>query len=249
MIIPINVLLAFMLIASFLGAMSLHEWSHAQVASWLGDDTPQRTERQTLSLRSHLDPIGLMLAIIMAFRPILPGPLALGWGKPVNTDPWKLKGGPNVGLLLVSCTGIVFSLLLGLLVAMVTLFIAPFLVQNWFTIRILQLLIVFSVTNVALAIFNLIPCYPLDGYQIVYAILPSKQAVGFARSARYGPFIILAIFFLLPFIGELAGAGSFPLFNLDYYILLFALNIIAPIIGNIAIPGVGIASIFYLYYL
>jgi Zn-dependent protease len=248
MIIPkINVLLALMLIASFLGAIILHEWSHALVASWLGDDTPQRSERQTLNLRSHLDPIGLMLAIIMAFRPVVP--LALGWGKPVNTDPWKLKGGPNVGLLLVSSAGMVFSLLLGLLVAMIILFIAPFLIQNWFTIRILQLLIVFSVTNVALAIFNLIPCYPLDGYQILYALLPSKQAVGFARSARYGPFIILAIFFLLPFIGELAGAGSFPLFNLDSYILLFALNIISPIAGSMAIPGVGIMPIVYLYSL
>jgi Zn-dependent protease len=232
----INVLLAFMLIISFLGAIVLHEWSHALVASWLGDDTPRRAERQTLNLRSHLDPVGLMLAIIMAFQPILSGPVALGWGRPVNTDPWKLRGGPNVGLLLVSSAGIVFSLLLGILVAMVTLFITPFLIQNWFTIRILQLLVVFAVTNVALAIFNLIPCYPLDGYQILYALLPSKQAVSFARSARYGPLIILAIFFLLPFIGELAGAGNFPLFRIPFYILLFSNIIVGLITGSAFSP-------------
>jgi Zn-dependent protease len=99
-------------------------------------------------------------------------------------------------------------------------------------VRVLQLLVVFSVTNVALAIFNLIPCYPLDGYQILYALLPSKQAMGFARSAPYGPFIILALFFLLPFIGLLSGAGSFPLFHLAFYIRELAAVIVAPIIGN-----------------
>lgn len=229
----INVLLALMLIVSFLGAIALHEWSHALIASWLGDDTPRSAGRQTLNLRSHIDPVGLILAIILSFQP-MPSPVALGWGKPVNTDPWKLRGGPDIGLVIVSCAGIVFSLLIGLLVAVISRFVAPFLVQNVITERILQLLIVFSVTNVALAIFNLIPCYPLDGYQILYALLPSKQAVGFARSASYGPFIILGIFFLLPLIGTLTGS-SFFLFYLAFYIRSLAAEIIAPIAGNLAI--------------
>ncbi len=235
----INVLLALMLIVSFLGAIALHEWSHALVASWLGDDTPRRSGRQTLNLSYHVDPVGLMLAIILSFQPILAGPVALGWGRPVDVDPWKLHSGPDRGLVIVSCAGMLFSLLIGLLVAVVSHFVAPFLVQNAITIRVLQLLIVFSITNIALAIFNLIPCYPLDGYQILYALLPSKQAVGFARSAPYGPFIILGIFFLLPLIGTLSGTQSFPLFHLASYILELAENIINPIVGTVTLP-VGI---------
>jgi Zn-dependent protease len=231
----INVLLAFMLIASFLGAIVLHEWSHALVASWLGDETPKSVGRQSLNLRSHVDPVGLMLAIILSLQP-MPGPVALGWGKPVEVDPWKLRGGPDMGLLMVSCTGIVFSLLVGLISALFASVVSPFLVQNEFSIRILQLLVVFSVTNVALAIFNLIPCYPLDGYQILYALLPSKQAVGFARSASYGPFIILGLFFLLPFIGQLSGAGSFFLFHLASYIHDLAAAVVAPIAGTARSP-------------
>jgi Zn-dependent protease len=242
----INVLLALMLIVSFLGAIALHEWSHALVASWLGDDTPRSAGRQTLDPSSHVDSVGLMLAIILSFQPIMAGPVALGWGQPVNVDPWKLRSGPDRGLVIVSCAGMLFSLLIGLLAAVISHFVAPFLVQNVITIRILQLLIVFSVTNVALAIFNLIPCYPLDGYQILYALLPSKQAVGFARSAPYGPFIILGIFFLLPLIGTLSGAQSFPLFHLAYYILLFSLNIIGPIAGNAFIPGIDPFSLYFL---
>jgi len=229
----INVLLAVMLIVSFLGAIALHEWSHALMASWLGDDTPRSAGRQTLNPKAHVDPVGLMMAIILSFQQIFVGPVALGWGKPVNTDPWKLRGGPDGGLLIVSCTGILFSLLVGLLVAVISHLVAPFLIQNVVTVRILQLLIVFSVTNVALALFNLIPCYPLDGYQILYTLLPSKQAIGFARSAPYGPFIILGVFFLLPFIGALTGLSGFPLFRLAFYILGLAMLIVNPILGGI----------------
>ena len=234
MIIQINVLLALMLIVSFLSAVALHEASQALVASWLGDSTPRSTGRQTLNLGSHVDPVGLMLAIILSFQPISSGPVALGWGKPIDVDPWKLRGGPNAGLLIISFTGIVFSLLVGLLFALIAHFTAPFLAQNVVTIRILQLLVVFSVTNVALAIFNLIPCYPLDGYQILYTLLPSKQAVGFARSVPYGPFIILALFFLLPFIGLLTGDSGFFLFHLASYILGLAGSIITSIAGGVA---------------
>src|SRR5271157_202859 len=109
----INVWLTLLLIASFLIAMALHEWSHALVASWLGDNSPRSAGRLTVNLRSHLDPVGLMLAIFLAFQMVGAGPVALGWGKPVSVDPWKLRAGPNVGVLLVSIAGIVFNLLFG----------------------------------------------------------------------------------------------------------------------------------------
>ena len=78
----------------------------------------------------------------------------------------------------------------------------------------------------------MIPLYPLDGYQILYTLLPSKQAVRFARSAIYGPFIILALFFLLPFIARLSGVGDFPLFRLTFYIWLGTLALISLITGT-----------------
>src|SRR5579864_5792407 len=129
----INVLLALMLIVSFLGAIALHEWSHTLMASWLGDDSPREAGRQTLNLASHVDPVGLMLAIILSFQSIVTGPVALGWGKPVKVDPWKLRTGPDRGIVIVACAGMIFSLLTGLLVALITHFVAPFLVQNVIT--------------------------------------------------------------------------------------------------------------------
>src|SRR6266852_9912956 len=114
----INVILAFMIIISFLGAVILHELGHALIATWLGDPTPRADGRLSLSLRSHLDPLGTLLCVILAFFSVLAGPVGLGWGKPVKSDPWKLRGGPNGGTLLVALAGPIFRLAIGLLFAL-----------------------------------------------------------------------------------------------------------------------------------
>lgn len=239
--IGINVILALMIIGSFLVATVLHAWVQALMASWLGDSTPRKEGRQSLSLRSHLDPLGTLLCVILALRIVIvsvtnvfAGPVGLGWGKPIKTDPWKLKAGPDLGTIIVAITGILVNLAIGLLFAFfLGLLPLSFLGNaNQFTIRIPQLLMVFASVNISLAIVNLLPIYPLDGYQIVYALLPSRYAVGFAKSAPYGPFIILALFFLLPFLVQIAPAlADFPLFRIPYYILAGAINLVSLVTG------------------
>ena len=228
----INVILAFMIIGSFLVAIVLHESGHALMASLLGDPTPRSEGRQSLSLRAHLDALGTILCLILAFYPALAGPVGLGWGKPVKTDPWKLRGGPNVGTLIVALAGPLFSLIIGLLFA----FLLRVMPLSWFTndfaIRLPQLLTVFASVNISLAIFNLIPLYPLDGYQIVYTLLPTRQAVQFAKSVPYGPFIILALFFLLPFLAQFTGLGDLFIFRIPYYVLIGSLILLALVTGQ-----------------
>lgn len=232
----INVVLALMIIVSFLIAVVLHELGHALVATWLGDPTPRTEGRLSLSLRSHLDPLGTMLCVILAFFSIGAGPVGLGWGRPVKPDPWKLRGGPNAGTLLVALGGILMSLVVGALAAIVLRFLPDSLTANVFAVRIPQFVLAFASVNFALAIFNVIPLYPLDGYQILYTLLPNRQAVGFSRSATYGPFIILLIIFLLPFLGQITGMSSFPLFRLSYYILLGSLKLISLVSGIDFLP-------------
>jgi Zn-dependent protease len=227
----INVILAFMIIVSFLISVVLHEFGHALMATWLGDPTPRSQGRLSLGLRSQLDPLGTMLCVILAFFPIPAGPVGLGWGKPVKPDPWKLRGGPNAGTLLVALGGILMNVIVGVLVAILLHFLPTSLYLNAFTIRIPQFVLTFASVNFCLAIFNLIPLYPLDGYQILYTLLPNRQAVGFSRSATYGPFIILLIIFLLPFLGQITGMSTFPLFRLSYYILLGSLKLVSLITG------------------
>lgn len=225
----INVLLALMIIVSFLGAIVLHEFGHVLVAAWLGDHTAQAEGRQTLSLSAHLDPVGTLMCVLLAFQPILG--VGFGWGKPVKPDPWKMRVGANAGVLIVAWGGMLFSLLIGVLVSVLIRFIAPYMMQNVILTHVLQLILVFAIVNISLTLFNLLPIYPLDGYQILYALLPSRQAAQFARSAPYGPFIILALFFFLPFLARLAGLGGFPLFELPSYILLGAQSLVSLVMG------------------
>src|SRR5579863_7646912 len=227
----INVILAFMIIVSFLISVSLHEVGHALMATWLGDPTARAEGRLSLALRPHLDPLGTMLCVILAFFSVYAGPIGLGWGKPVKPDPWKLRGGPNAGTLLVALGGIFMNILVGVLAAIVLHLLPLSLYPNAFAFRIPQFVLTFASVNFCLAIFNLIPLYPLDGYQILYTLLPNRQAVGFSRSATYGPFIILILIFLLPFLGQLSGTSGFPLFHITYYILLGSMKLTSLIIG------------------
>ncbi|MEO9028834.1 MAG: site-2 protease family protein [Ktedonobacteraceae bacterium] len=228
----INVILAFMIIICFLIAMVIHEYTHALVASLLGDPTPRSQGRQSLSLRAHLDPMGTLLCIILAFLPVGTGPLGLGWGKPAKTDPWKLRGGPNVGTLVVALSGIVVSLGIGLLVAVLMRFLPTVLFTNMVILRVVQFIEVFAAANIVLGLFNLLPLYPLDGYQILYTLLPSRHALKFARSAQYGPLIIIVLLFVLPFLGTITNTGGFPLFRLPYYLMQGVIGLISMVSGK-----------------
>jgi len=230
----IDVILALMIIGSFLVAIVLHEFGHALVAAWMGDPTPRAEGRLSLSLPAHISPLGTMLCVIVAFFPV-PTALGLGWGTPVKADPWKLRGGPNVGTLIVACGGIFTSLVVGAIFAAALRFLPDTLYSNAIIARVPQLIAAFASVNFCLAIFNLLPLYPLDGYQIVYSLLPSRQAVSFARSAPYGQFIILLLIFLLPFLGQLAGLSDFFLFRISYYILDGSLQLITWVSGKDAV--------------
>src|SRR5947209_5799890 len=144
----INVLLALMVIASFLLAIALHEYGHATMALWLGDHTPQAAGRQTLNPRPHLDPVGTLMCVLLAFQPGLA--IGFGWGKPVKPDPWKMRLGADAGVLTVAWAGILFSLVAGVLASVVAGLVYPSLFVPPFAIRLPQLLTVFASVNICL---------------------------------------------------------------------------------------------------
>jgi Zn-dependent protease len=221
-----------MVVGSFLVAIVLHEFGHAVVASWLGDSTPRDEGRQTLSFRSHIDPLGTLLCVMTAFQPGLS--VGLGWGKPVKLDPWKIRRvNENAGLLLIAWAGPLFNLLIGTLVALIIRFLPPSLYTPPFAVLLPQLLIIFASVNICLTLLNLLPVYPLDGFQILRILLPRRQSDQFARSEPYGPLIILALFFLLPFLAQFSGLANFPLFQLPYYFWLGSINIISLVSGKL----------------
>ena len=53
-----NILAIIAGIPGLLIALVIHEYAHAQVADWMGDDTPRMMGRLTLNPVAHIDPVG-----------------------------------------------------------------------------------------------------------------------------------------------------------------------------------------------
>lgn len=188
-------------IASFIPvvlALTVHEWAHARVALHLGDDTALQQGRLTLNPLAHLDPVGTILL------PLLGVPF--GWAKPVPVDPSRFR--PDVtmgtGLLLTAAAGPVSNLILAMLSGTVLR-----LADGVFALALHPaaefLLIRFTVINLAMALFNLLPVPPLDGSRIVDGLIPFGWRGAWNRFSAFGVFILLAIFVAPQLFGSGAG--------------------------------------------
>lgn len=172
-------------IIAFIVAITIHEASHAWMANRLGDPTAKLANRLSLNPLVHLDPLGTLLPFIL----ILTGsPLVFGWGKPTPVDPYNLKN-PQRDMALVSIAGPISNLIMAILLAVVIHLVSPISIFY----GVLYYVIIF---NVSLAIFNLIPVYPLDGEKILAGLLPQKDAQEFENFMhRFGSIILILLIF------------------------------------------------------
>ncbi len=152
---------------------TLHEWAHAWSAYRLGDYTAYRQGRLTLDPRAHIEPLGIILALLAGF----------GWAKPVPVNPGAFYPNEQRGLVIVSLAGPLMNLLIAIVagVFMRVLFAADVLVTSGFFYQLLGTLVIF---NLVLFLFNLIPLAPLDGYKIAVGVLPPEQRRAMVRYER-----------------------------------------------------------------
>lgn len=168
-------------------AIDLHEFCHAWMADRLGDPTPRYQGRLTLNPLAHLDPLGTLMLILVRF----------GWGKPVPVNPYNLRNGPKGGMAMVSFAGPLGNLFTAALLALPVRLglMTPTLRGN--IIPSLEMVVTTAIlVNVILAIFNLIPVAPLDGFKVAIGLLPYRWSYPLAQLERYGP--LLLIFLILP---------------------------------------------------
>ncbi len=179
---------------SLLVAITVHEFSHALVAYALGDLTAKRLGRLSLNPVAHLDPMGSAMILMVGF----------GWGKPVPVNPRFLRGGERSGMAIVSSAGplsnIVTAMLLSIPIrAGLVQWQAPFrssLFHGGVEGIIGDLLGFIIFFNVLLAVFNLIPIAPLDGFKVAWGVMPRELATSWARLEAYGPAILLSVIML-----------------------------------------------------
>jgi Zn-dependent protease len=166
-----------------------HEFAHAWLAVKLGDDTPEREGRVTLYPPVHIDMLG---TIILPGLTSLFGGGLLGWGRPVNTNPGRLRFGMN-GLALVALAGPVSNILMAAIFAAVSIYTAKlFAPLGEFSERA-------STLSVYLALFNMLPVPPLDGSKLLIAA--RVPVFIYEELARFG-FILLILAISLTSLGR-----------------------------------------------
>jgi Zn-dependent protease len=173
-------------------ALTVHEFSHAFVATRFGDETPRLNGRLTLNPLKHLDIIGSLMLIIAGF----------GWARPVPVNPIALRRHSTSAMMWVSLAGPASNLALALVAALVLrLRIVPWVASTSTLPSPADFLYTFFIINLVLMLFNLIPISPLDGEKIAEFLLPPSWADKFARIQPYGPIILLIIVFVGPRFG------------------------------------------------
>jgi Zn-dependent protease len=187
-------------------AVTIHEFSHAFIATRFGDDLPRRLGRLTLNPLAHLDLMGSLLFLMVGF----------GWGKPVPINPASMRN-PSLGWALSSIAGPVSNLLTAAVVVTLLAFARGAAsdqgVQNFME----QLLRV----SVLLAVFNLVPLPPLDGFGFLFGLSPKPLKIALLPLQTYGPWILLALLFLPsilpgfpPILNILISSGERLVYNL-----------------------------------
>lgn len=148
-------------------SLSLHEYAHAWMANRLGDPTPRLQGRLTPSPLAHVDPIGFIMIFLIGFgwwRPVMTNPSY--FRNPVKDDFLTAMAWPFMNFILATI-GMTIAMIYGKIIGMGSAYAVlqggDLVLQFWLT---------FVMINIALAAFNLLPIFPLDGYRIIKIISP-----------------------------------------------------------------------------
>lgn len=188
-------------------AIPFHEFAHAWVAKREGDYTAAAYKRCTPAALAHFDITGFLMMLIFGF----------GWAKPVPVNPQNFKRGRK-SQFWVSIAGILMNLILGILFLFIFMLIIR-IDENFFYNStygyMLGMFLVYSFyLNFGLAIFNLLPIYPFDGYNVIDSMC--KYENGYLRFAKkYSTIIFVILIFsgIYSLVYNYLLSGLFDLFS------------------------------------
>ena len=174
-----------LLLPGIIIGLSLHEFGHAVVAYKLGDNTPKFQGRVTINPMAHIDWMGLAALFFCGF----------GWGQPVQINPYNFKHRRRDELF-VSLAGVVMNLLVAALfivIAKVFVIATGGALNTTLTEGIWWIIYYAIQINFVLMIFNLIPCPPLDGFNIIAQIAGFGNTETYWRIYNYGSWLLIII--------------------------------------------------------
>ena len=152
-------------IAVFMISLTVHEFAHAFVAHKMGDDTAKAAGRMTLNPFKHLNLSGFIFFML----------LGVGWAKPVPINPLNFKKYKK-GTRWVSISGVLANFLLGLISAITcAVLFATVGLEVAAMEYVYTILLYFMMVNSFLALFNILPIPPLDGFNFIASFMKGEN--------------------------------------------------------------------------
>ena len=188
-----KVIIFFTFLIAMLVGLTIHEFSHAFVATKCGDPTPRSFGRVSLNPMAHIEPFGFVSFLVFGF----------GWAKPVPVNTFNFKKYKR-DTFFVSVAGVLSNIVIAFLcmpLLLLLIFNSTAIINVSYTLyMILFNLLFYTVSiNVVLFVFNLLPVYPLDGFNAIASYLRyENKFVVFMK--KYGTFVLLEFLILSDFI-------------------------------------------------
>ncbi|MBS5481399.1 MAG: site-2 protease family protein [Acutalibacteraceae bacterium] len=181
-----NILMTILVYAVLLLVVfPVHEMAHGFAAYLLGDKTAKYQGRLTMNPLAHMDPFGSLMMLLVG----------VGYAKPVPVNPYNFKN-RKAGMALTALAGPLSNLLMAILSVGLYRVLIIFVSDGW-TLTLLRMGLVelFASINISLAMFNLLPIPPLDGFRIISYVLPDKWVFMVNRYQQVITLVVLVVVF------------------------------------------------------
>jgi Zn-dependent protease len=170
-------------------AITLHEAAHGYVARHFGDMTAHAEGRISLNPLRHVDLNGTVIVPLVLIA-LSGGKFAFGWAKPVPVNYSALRK-PKQHMAWVAAAGPAVNLLMALAWALLLKSVIE-LPRGFASVFLYQMAVAGIVVNLVIMVINLLPILPLDGGRILVGLLPRRLAREYARTERWGGYVLLA---------------------------------------------------------